>query len=290
MQHLDGPVAGADVAELERGRTGGARRAAIAGHRRRCRALVLLGLAKVRRPHGVVALHLGRCPDRDDAAEVEHVDPFASAHDERHVVLDEEHRQSRAGDLAQQRAEGCGLGLVESRRRLVEQQHARLRRECPSQLDEARRTGREPVDAVFGHCLQSDPLENLVGDHGRGPLPIVRPSASHLRRHEDVLPRGQAPERLEPLERAADPEPGPLMGLAARDVATVELDPARVRPEQPGDDVEQRRLARPVGADQPGDVTDLDVDRHLAEGLQAAEADRHLAYVEEGHLRSVPSS
>ena len=109
----------------------------------------------------------------------------------------------------------------------------------------------------------------------------MRPSAPHLRRHEDVLARSQAPERLEPLERAADPEPRPLVGLAARDVATVELDPARVRPEQPGDDVEQRGLAGPVGADQPGDVTDLDIDRHFTEGLQAAEADRHLAYVEE---------
>jgi hypothetical protein len=78
--------------------------------------------------------------------------------------------------------------------------------------------------------------------------------------------------------------------LATRDVATVELDLARVRPEQPGDDVEQRRLAGAVGTDQPRDVTDLDVDRHVAERLQAAEADRDLAHVEEGHLRSATSS
>ena len=37
MQHLDGPVPGSDVAELERGRTG--RAAAVAGRRHRCGAL-----------------------------------------------------------------------------------------------------------------------------------------------------------------------------------------------------------------------------------------------------------
>ena len=68
---------------------------------------------------------LGRRAVRDDAPEVEHVDVVAHLHDERHVVLDEQHRQAVVlGELTQEPTEGLGLVLGLARRGLVEQQHA----------------------------------------------------------------------------------------------------------------------------------------------------------------------
>ena len=102
--------------------------------------------------------------------------------------------------------------------------------ERASQLDQP---GACPVGSrstrVVRRLLAVPPARGSRRRSPRRALAIVRPPAPHLGRHEDVLARGQAPERLEPLERAPDPEPRPLVGLAARDVATVELDPARVR-------------------------------------------------------------
>ena len=89
-----------------------------------------------------------RVADRDDAPEVEHVDQVAHLHDEVHVVLDEQDRHAFGRERTQQRAELVGLLLVETRRGLVEQQHARPGRERAGDLDEPRLAGRQLVDAV----------------------------------------------------------------------------------------------------------------------------------------------
>ena len=52
---------------------------------------------------------------------------------------------------------------------------------------------------------------------------------------------------------------------------------------QARDDVERRRLAGAVRADQPRDVALLDVERDAVEGDDAAEAHRHVPYLEERH-------
>ena len=64
-----------------------------------------------------------------------------------------------------------------------------------------------------------DLLEELVGDVRRCRSVVLRPAAPHLERDEHVLARGQAAERLEPLERARDAEARPLEGPLAGDVA-----------------------------------------------------------------------
>ena len=58
---------------------------------------------------------------------------------------------------------------------------------------------------------------------------------------------------------------------------------ARRRLVDPADDVEHRRLAGPVGTDQPADVTGLDAERQAVEGDDAAEANRHLLHVDQRH-------
>ena len=163
-----------------------------------------------------------------------------------------------AGELEQQPPERVGLVFVEPRRRFVEQQHTRRGAERAGELDEPGRAGGERVDLPVGDRADPDLFEQLVGD-GAGVVLLGGPAPAHLERDEHVLARGEAAERLEPLERARDAEPGPRVALGARHVAPVEADAPARRLLQPGDDVEERRLARAVRTDQPGDLPGLDL-------------------------------
>ena len=112
---------------------------------------------------GLACTSVGRA-ERDDLAEVEHVDVVARAHDEAHVVLDEQDREPGAGELDEQLGELGGLGLVETGRRLVEQHDARLGGQRARHLDQALGAGRQAVDALVGDRREADALDQLVGE------------------------------------------------------------------------------------------------------------------------------
>ena len=126
--------------------------------------LGLVALAEVGGAHDRVGLHLGGRAERDDLAEVEHVDVVARAHDQAHVVLDEHDREPGGGELDEQLRELRGLRLVEARRRLVEQDHARLGGERAGHLDQALRAGGQAVDALVGHRGEADALDQLAAE------------------------------------------------------------------------------------------------------------------------------
>ena len=68
------------------------------------------------------------------------------AHDEVHVVLDEQHGQLQVvAHRADERRELVHLGVVEAARGLVEQQQARLRDERARKLDALERPERQPA-------------------------------------------------------------------------------------------------------------------------------------------------
>src|SRR5690606_32173877 len=90
-------------------------------------------------------------------------------------------------------------------------------------------------------------------------------------------------EQLEPLEGAADAEPGPPVRRQAGDVMPVERHATPVGVEVAGEAVEQRRLARAVGPDQPDELARLDGQRHCIEGADAGEALRDGVGLEQGH-------
>src|SRR5207247_9775552 len=68
-----------------------------------------------------------------------------------------------------------------------------------------------------------------------------------------------------------------------RDRLGGEDDRPRVRPEEAGDQVEERRLAGAVGADQPGDGALLDLQRARVDGDDAAERPAEPADLEQAH-------
>ena len=210
------------------------------------------------------------------------MDLAARAHHEAHVVLDEQDREAVVGELLQQRAERHRLGLVEPRRRLVEQQDARLARQRAGHLDEPCGSRRQRVDALVRHRLEADPAHHLVGELARIEL-LPGPPPAHLGRDEDVVAHGEGVEDLEPLEGAADAVARADVRLRVRDVLAVDEHLTRAGVLQAGDHVEERGLAGAVGTDQRGDVPGPHVDRHVVEHLQPAEAHRDVADLEQRH-------
>src|SRR4029078_5252697 len=94
--------------------------------------------------HALIVLDLTGRSLVDLAAEIQHDDAVGDPHHELHVVLDEQDRETEL--IAQSPngvAELVDLGMRQSRRRLVEQQQARLRGHRPSDLDPLQRAERQ---------------------------------------------------------------------------------------------------------------------------------------------------
>ena len=203
------------------------------------------------------------------------MDDLAHAHDELDVVLDEKDGETLLRQLEQQVAEDLGLLRVEAGPGLVQEKQARVGGQRPGQLDEARQAGGHGVDPLGGRLGDADPLEDLLGDLLRV-RPVLGPTTADLGGNEHVLPRRQRAEHLEALERSGQPQAGALVGLAPGDVFAVDQHLARRRLLQAGDDVEQRRLAGAVGADEAGDPTWIGGEIDVLQGHHAAETDADL--------------
>ena len=88
---------------------------------------------------------------------------------------------------------------------------------------------------------------------------------------EVVLDR-QAEEESRGLERACEPELGPLAGGHGRNVASEELDASLGGRELAGDDVEERRLAGAVRPEESTTLAGMDVEVDVMDGVDAPEA------------------
>ena len=131
-----------------------------------------------------------------------------------------------AGELEQQPTERVGLVFVESRRRLVEQQHARRGAERARQLHERA----VPVGSESTLRSATAPIPTCSSSWSAtvdGVVALGRPAPAHLERDEHVLARGEAAERLQPLERARDAEARTHVALRARDVGPIEANVPR---------------------------------------------------------------
>ena len=210
VQHVDAAVAGAHRRELEH-------RDSSPAARRRVRIVVdavtapACGGAEVRALHRGSAWISSGVPLRDDAAEVEHVDVRARPITSGMSCSTSRTPSPSAASSCSRRPSASVSSLVETRRRLVEQEHLGSVASARGELDEARGAGGQRVDLAVGDRADADPFEQLVGDRRRR-RSALRPAPAHLERDEHVLARGEAAERLEPLERARDAEPRPRCG------------------------------------------------------------------------------
>ena len=108
-----------------------------------------------------------------------------------------------------------------------------------------------------------------------------------LDRDANVVGDRELGKDLGDLERARHAAPHALVGRERGDVASLEPDRARGRREQAADQVEERRLAGAVRADDRAQFAGLDGQRHVVDGDQAAKALRCARRPEAGsRLRS----
>ncbi len=93
----------------------------------------------------------------------------------------------------------------------------------------------------------------------------VRIEVLQLEDGADVLGDRELAEDRRLLRQIRQPEAGAGMDRQPREIASVELDPAAVRRDQPDDHVEARRLARAVRAEQADDLAARHVQRHVVD-------------------------
>src|SRR5207302_1843578 len=223
----------------------------------------------------------------DLAAIVEHRAALAHALDDVHLVLDDHdgqagqaraHRQEIVHQLAR-------LLVRHSRRRLVQQQQARLRYQRAADLDAAAVDHAERADRVE-HALGKPRTEGRDQGARLGKISLEFLSQFHspeqvepesvmqqaMVADHDVVEHGQRQREPRALKRAGDPGGVDALRRHAGQVLAAELRAAAGGPVNAGDDVEQRRLARAVRADEAGDRAAPHLQIERIERQQAAEA------------------
>ena len=242
--------------------------------------LVHRRLAEVRGRDVEVAADLARRALGERPALVEHLDAVADVHDQRHVVIDEEHAgvvlvAHRAHDLGERRH----LRLGETGGGLVHEHEARLGRERtrdaePTLVSVRKRAGRRIRVPRRAEATRGAPSARRRASRGLAPTPSA--ATSTFSRTES--PRN---ERLcwNVRDEARPPAP---MRPPARDVAPLELDRALVGEVEAGEDVHERRLPGPVRPDEPDDLVPMELERDVAKRLHALERTRDAGGPERG--------
>src|SRR5512141_882938 len=203
-------------------------------------------------------------------------------HDERHVVLHEQHGDAHVADPRDQPSHFVRFPHVQAGRGFVEQEELRLAGERAADLDDALPTVGETDrlrpgmgdDAEKFHDLEAllpdppllPPRERQIQHPGEEPRPAVDVAADH-----DVFEDRHLREEPNVLERPHHAAGGDLAGRHAVDLRPPENDLAGVGWKETGDQVEDRRLPRAVRPDQRLDRSRGDVEGKVVDGLQAAE-------------------
>ena len=210
------------------------------------------------------------------AAVVEHGDPVRDAEHHRHVVLGEEQGEAaRVRDLVDEPDRLLRLARRHARGRLVEEQHPRPLGEGDGELELLLlavgelprlflRLLREPDE---GEEIQRLAAVEARPDPEHREVPVVAGHQGHLH----VLEHAHARIHVDPLEGAREPRLDDAVRRQPGQLAPLVLDPAPVRPEVPGDEVEEGRLARPVRADDRVLLALLELEVHPVDGDEPPE-------------------
>ena len=197
-------------------------------------------------------------------------DPDAVGEASRLVEVVRRQQDRRVVLVAQIPNEGLDLALaadIQTGRRLVEQQKHRRGQERSRDRDLLLHPARQLLERLSQTLLVDAETRQHRNDLRAR---LVRPDAVQPRRVDEVLHRRQLLEERgldgdtvdEPLDRE----------LVAPDVQTEDADLAGVRGQERREDADQRRLARPVGAEQAVDLAPLDAERYVVDGEQVRSA------------------
>src|SRR5262245_57847743 len=171
--------------------------------------------------------------------------------------------------------------------RLVEQQQVGLHGEGAAELDPLLQTVGELADLNLADMLNLQKIDDLLDaaalldlfrKRRSDPQELPEEAAAHLQRpaRHDVVERRHSLEQRHVLKGAGDAAERRLIRPHRRSRPPLEGDAALLRVIEAVDDVEQRSLAGPVRTDNGADLAFANVERDIADGLDAAEGERNI--------------
>jgi hypothetical protein len=210
----------------------------------------------------VVREHLAAVDDRDAVAQLVRLG---------HVMSGQQH--GAAGPLSHplgnERPQPARGVDVHAEGRLVQEQHLRVAHEPAGEVHPLALPGRQPVDARAGELLEVGDVDQSLDSLAR----LAGPHAVELGEHPQALADREdavaaALAAGDQIDAAAD------LGRLRDDVVARDSRLAPRREQQRGEDLDARRLAGAVGAQQAEDLTPLDpeVDTGERHDLAAAPA------------------
>src|SRR5260221_3345713 len=219
-----------------------------------------------------VARGVGGLAFEDHLAVVEHDDAVDDAHQHAHDVLDPDDGDAEPlADVAEHGGGALHLRRVEAAQAFIGEQQLGLGRQRAGELELLERGGAEAIGAGRRIAGQAD----LVERHGGAALRLAPrdTAAGAVERGEgDIVEQRQLAERARYLEGARYAAAADDMRGLPRDLGPGKDDRAAARLERAGDQVEDRALARAVGADETEDLALPHLERHLVDRQEAAEA------------------
>src|SRR5471032_2347437 len=233
--------------------------------------------------HRLIALYFRRQTFGDRFAVFQHRDAVAQAHHQLDVVLDQQHGLAFVLDLDQQLAQRQLFGGVHAGGRLVERQQLRIGGQRAGDFQAELIAIRQETRGALGELADADEVQQLLGaladrrffqarglvaEHGAEHALM----GAHVAADHDVFQRRHLAEQTDVLEGAGDAGLGHFMRRGRRIRLAGQLESARVRLIQAGDDVEEGGLAGAVRPDQAVDLALHDLDADIGQRLQAAEA------------------
>src|SRR5438445_4855317 len=214
----------------------------------------------------------------DDGTVVDDVDPVGELQRHLGVLLDEQH----ADALALQLADGVHHRVHDHRgealRGLVEEQELRAGHEGAGDGEHfLLAAGKQPAFALQALAQAGEALE-----HG-----VHLPARAFALRDREVLARSQVGEDAARLRDEGDAHPRDPVGVEAGDVPALVADLARARGREPGDRAQGGRLSRAVAAEERHDLAFGQVERQAVKNMAEAVEGIDVPYLED-HAATPP--
>ena len=244
-----------------------------------------------------VASHFLRLSVGDLVAVVEHDDAIGQIHDDADIVLNQRDRRAEFGVHVENEAAHVLLFFeIHAGHRLVEKQKVRLHGERPSQLDALLQAVGQTADRLSADALDLEKVDDLLAIFAM--LDFLRQRRSiapklpeeafvHAQRAagQNIVERRHAFEQRNILEGASDALCSRLMRAHPAARRAFIGDAALLRMIKAVDDVEHRRLAGAVRADDGAYLAAPDFEGDVADGAHPAEGERDVLNIKKRFAR-----
>ncbi len=208
----------------------------------------------------------------DDLPVAENSHPVDELEELLQPVGDEHRRHPAALQAADRGEERRDLVVGERARRLVEDQHAGVGRECPGDFDELLEVGPQPPHRLVEVDVAVQAIEDLTGPRPCLPPIDPAPRARLARAKEDVLGDGEIRDDGPLLADGRDPGGDCLRRVGEARLDAFEHDPSRVGVELARDHLQERGLAGPVLAAEAVHLARAQGEVRATKRVDAAEA------------------